>query len=172
MPGVALLSAHRPLPPHRAVGPASAARGARGDRRAQGACPGGVLGTAWAVTRGDHAAVCAPPVPPIACHLCPGAGIARAAAAADLARAPGASVTPGCRAAAPPGHGRPALGRSLHACVAQSPGRSGSDRPYPDPVHLSAGLPSAVDGALASHPDDAGPLTTAPGHRTDADRKS
>ena len=71
-------------------------------------------------------------------------------------------------AAAPPGHGRPALGRSLHAGVAQSPGGSRPDRPHSGPVHLSAGLPSAVDGALASHPGDAGPLAPAPGHRTDA----
>src|SRR5262245_18549957 len=98
MPGIALLPAYRPLSPHRALGTASAAPGTRGDRRAEGACPGGVLGTAWAVTHGDRAAVCAPPVPAVARHLCPGAGIARAAAAADLARAPRASITPGCRA--------------------------------------------------------------------------
>jgi hypothetical protein len=73
-----------------------------------------------------------------------------------------------CRAAAPPDHGRPALGRSLHAGVAQSPGGSGSDHSHPDPVHLSAGLPSAVDGALTPHPGDSGPLAPAPGHRTDA----
>jgi hypothetical protein len=91
-----------------------------------------------------------------------------AAAAADFARAPGAPAAPGCRAAAPPGHGRPALGRSLHAGVAQPPGRSRPDRPHPDPVHLSAGLPAAVGGALASHPGDAGPLAPEPGHRTDA----
>ena len=35
---------HTALYPHRAAGPASAARGARGDRRAEGAAPGGVLG--------------------------------------------------------------------------------------------------------------------------------
>src|SRR5437660_5283600 len=168
MPGMALLSAYRPLPPHRAVGSASAARGARGDRCAEGTAPGRVLGTAWSVASGDRTPVCASPVPPVACHLCPRASIARAAAAADLVRAPGTPAAPGCRAAAPPGHGRPALGRSLHAGVAQSPGGSRPDRPYPDPVHLSTGLPSAVDGALASHPGDAGPLAPAPGHRTDA----
>ena len=42
------------------------------------------------------------------------------------------------------------------------------DHPHPGPVHLSAGLPSAVGGALASHPDDAGALAPASGHRTDA----
>src|SRR5262249_869330 len=161
MPGIALLSAYCPLSPHRAGGPASAARGARGDRRAAGAAPGGVLGTAGPGASGDRATVCAPPVPPPACDLCPGAGIARAAAATDLACAPGAPAAPGGRAAAPPGHGRPALGRSLHAGVAQPAGGSGPDRPHPGPGHLSAGLPSAVDGALALHADDTGPLAPA-----------
>src|SRR5215510_4249972 len=110
MPGIALLSAYRPLSPHRTAGPASAARGARGNLRAEGAAPGGVPGTAWPVASGDRAAVCSPPVPPVVCHLCPPAGITRAAAAADLARAPGTPAAPGGRAAAPPGHGRPALG--------------------------------------------------------------
>src|SRR5215831_18245363 len=165
MPGIALLSAYRPLSPHRAGGPASAARGARGDRRAAGAAPGGVLGTAGPVTGRDCAAVRAPPVPPSACDLCPGAEIARAAAAAHLARAPGAPAAPGGRAAAPPGHGRPALGRPLHAGVAQSPGGSRPHDSPPGAVHLSSGLPSAVDGALALHAGDAGPLAPAPGHR-------
>src|SRR5262249_5190367 len=168
MPRIALLSAYCPLPPHRAVGTASAAPGARGDCRAEGAATGGVLKTAGPVASRDRAAVCSPPVPPVACHLCSPARAARAAAAADLARAPGAPTTPGCRAAPPPDHGRPALGRSLHAGVAQPPGGSGPDRPHSGPVHLSAGLPSAVDGALASHPDDTGPLAPAPGHRADA----
>src|SRR4029453_3783771 len=168
MPGIALLSAYCPLPPHRAVGPASAARGARGDRRAEGAAPGGILGTACPATGRDRAAVCSPPVPPGACDLYPCAGIARAAAAANLARAPGAPAAPGGRAAAPPDHGRPALGRSLHTGVAQPAGGSRSDRSHPGPVYLSAGLQPAVDGALASHPGDTGPLAPAPGHRTDA----
>src|SRR5262249_53821503 len=115
MPGIALLPAYRPLSSHRAIGPASAAPGTRGDRRAEGACPGGVLGTVWPIITRARAAVCSPPVPPVACHLCPCAGIARAAAAADFACAPGVFAAPGRRAAAPPGHGRPALGRSLHA---------------------------------------------------------
>src|SRR5262249_29823519 len=104
------LPAYRPLSPHRAIGTASAAPGTRGDRRAEGACTGGVLGTVWSAISGDHAAVGSPPVPPVACDLCPCAGIARAAAAADFARAPGVFAAPGCRAATPPGHGRLALG--------------------------------------------------------------
>jgi class 3 adenylate cyclase len=115
MPGITLLSAYRPVSSHRAVGTASAAPGARGDRRTEGAATGGVLGTAWPATSRDRAAVCSPPVPPVACHLCPCASVARAAAAADLARAPGAPAASCGRAAAPPGHGRPALGRSFHA---------------------------------------------------------
>src|SRR5262249_45625867 len=108
MPGLALLSAHRSLSPYRATGTASAARGARDDRAAEGASTRGVFRTAWPVTSGDRAAVCAPPVPPVAYHLRPCAGIARAAAAADPARAPGPPAAAGDRAAAAPGHGRPA----------------------------------------------------------------
>src|SRR5262245_14059232 len=110
MPGLALLPAHRSLPSHRAVSTASAVRGARGDRRAEGASTGRVFRTAWPALGGDCAAVCASPVPPVAGHLRPCADIARAATAADVARAPGAPTAPGDRATAAPGHGRPALG--------------------------------------------------------------
>ena len=74
----------------------------------------------------------------------------------------------GRAAAAALGHGRPALGRSLDAGVAQSPGRSRPDRPHPGPVHLSAGLQPALDGARASHPGDAAALAAAPGRGDDA----
>ena len=79
-----------------------------------------------------------------------------------------APLTHGRAAAAPPGHGRPALGRSLDPRVAQSPGGSGPNHPHPGLVHVSAGLQRAVDGAGASDPGDVSPLAPGPDHAPDA----
>ena len=64
-------------------------------------------------------------------------------------------------------HGRPALGRSVHAGAAQPPGRSRPHRPHPDAVHLSAGLQPALDGAGPSHPAHGQPLAPTPGRGGD-----
>ena len=64
-------------------------------------------------------------------------------------------------------HGRPALGRSVHAGAAQSPGRSRPHRPYPGAVDLSARLQPALDGAVAPHPGDACSLASSTGRRDD-----
>ena len=55
----------------------------------------------------------------------------------------------------------------VHARVAQPPGRSRPHGSYPGPAHLSSGLPPTLDGALASHADDAVTLAAAPGCRDD-----
>src|SRR4030095_10621929 len=64
-------------------------------------------------------------------------------------------------------HGGPALGRPVHAGVAQPPGRSRPHRPYSDAVDLSARLQPALDGALAPHPGDAVAPAAGPGRRDD-----
>src|SRR5262249_1799761 len=68
-----------------------------------------------------------PPFPPAAGRLCARDGVARAAEAADPA-CPAHHLDAHCGPAARAlCHGRPALGRSVHPGVSQSPGRS---RPY------------------------------------------
>ena len=88
----------------------------------------------------SHAPLCRPPLPAAGRRLCPPDRVARAAEAADPARPPDdppAHSSPATRALC---HGRPALGRSVHAGVAQPPGRSRSHGPHPGAVDLSARL--------------------------------
>ena len=126
---------------------------------------GGVPGAVWPATGGGRAPLCRPPLPPAARRLCPPDRVARAAEAADPARPPddpAAHCRPAARALC---HGRPALGRSVHAGVPQPPGRSRPHRPHPGAVDLSSRLQPALDGALAPHPGDAAALAASPGRR-------
>ena len=100
---------------------------------------------------------------PLRRRLCPPDLVARAAEAADPARPPddpAAHCRPAARALC---HGRPALGRSVHAGVAQPPGRSRPHRTHPGAVDLSARLQPTLDGALAPHPGHTAALAASPG---------
>ena len=104
---------------------------------------------------------------PLARRLCPPDRVSRAAEAEDPARPPDDPAAHRRAAAGALRHGRPALGRSVHAGAAQPPGRSRPHRPHPGAVHLSPRLQPALDGALAPHPGDAPALAAAPGRRDD-----
>ena len=144
------------LYPHdRSAGAGGAALRAGGVPAAEAQQTGGIPGAVWPAAGGGGAAVCRPPLPAADRRLCPPDLVARAAEAADPARPPddpAAHRRPAARALC---HGRPALGRSVHAGVPQPPGRSRPHRPHPGAVDLSARLQPALDGALAPHPGDA-----------------
>ncbi len=74
---------------------------------------------------------------PLAASLCPSYDISRAAEAADPACPPDDLAAHRRTAAGALCHGRPALGRSDHAGIAQPPGRSRPHRPHPGAVDLS-----------------------------------
>jgi class 3 adenylate cyclase len=82
---------------------------------------GGVLGAVWPAAGGGRAALCRPPLPAAGRRLCAPDDVTRAAEAADLA-GPADDPAADRRPAAPAlRDGRPALGRSDHAGVAQPP---------------------------------------------------
>ena len=107
--------------------------------------------------------LCLPPLAPAARGLCPPDHGARAAETADPPGPADDPVTHRRAAARALCHGRPALGRSLHAGAAQSPRGSRPHRPHPGAVHLSVGLPPALDGACPPHPGDAAPFAASSG---------
>ena len=151
VPMFALLPEQRLVSADRAAGAGAALR-AGGVPPAEAAQTGGVLvqyGLPWRRP--------CPSLPPSSrCRspeLCPtDLSLAPAAEAEDPPDSPddpAAHRRPAARALR---HGRPALGRSVHAGAAQPPGRSRPHRPHPGAVHLSAGLSPALDGAARTSP--------------------
>src|SRR4029453_9168076 len=167
MSGLALLSAYGPLPPDRTAGTRRTALRPRGVATAEAPQTGIVRGAIRSAAGGGRPPLYRAPLPAAAGRLCSPVHVTRAAEAAHLSCAPDAPLTHGLAAAAPPGPGRPALGRSLDPRVAQSPGGSGPNHPHPGLVHVSAGLQPAMDGAGASDPDDISPLAPGADHGPD-----
>ena len=144
------------LYPHdRPAGAGGAALRAGGVPAAEAEQTGGVRGAVRPAAGGGRAALRRPPLPAAGRRLCPPDRVSRAAEAADPACPPDDPAAHRRPAAGALRHGRPALGGSVHAGVAQPPGRSRPHRPHPGALHLSARLQPALDGALAPHPGDA-----------------
>src|SRR5262249_1709590 len=137
------------------------------DPAAEAAQVGRMPRAVWPAAGGGGPPLCDPPLAPAARCLCAPDCIARAAEAADAARPPDAASPHRYTATSALGHGRPALGRSVDAGGAQSPGRSTPRRLPPGGVDLSAGFQPTVDGAHAPHPGDAAALGATGGDRDD-----
>src|SRR5262249_30280235 len=156
-----------PVSHDRDAGAGGAALRAGGLIPAEAAPTRGMPGAVWSAPAGGRAPLGCAPLAPTDGRLRPPGHVARAAEAADLARLtddPAAHRRPAARVLC---DGRPALGRSVHAGAAQSPGRSRPHGAHPGPVHLSPRLPATVDGARAPYPGEAGPLAAAPGRGVD-----
>src|SRR5262249_1419494 len=124
-------------------------------------------GAVWPATGRGRTSVRRPSLPAAECRLSSLERVSRATEAEDPAYAPDDPATHRRPAARALGHGRPALGRSDHARIAQPPRRSRAHRAHPGAVDLSSRLQPTLDGALAPHPGDAQSLATAPGGGND-----
>src|SRR5262249_56789228 len=120
-----LLSAYGLLPPDRAARPRRVALRPRGVPAAEAPQTGRVLAAIRSAAGRGRPPLCGAPLPAAAGRLCSPVHVTRAAEAAHLSCAPDAPLMHGLSAAAPPGHGRPALGRPFDPRVAQSAGGSG-----------------------------------------------
>ena len=150
-------------PMDRSAGAGSTTFRAGGVSAAEARQTRGLPGAVWPAAGGDRAPLGRPALAPAARGLCPPDDVSRAAEADDAARPPDHPVAHRGPAAGALCHGRPALGRSDYAGVAQPPGRSRPHRSHPGAVDLSARLQPALDGALASHPGDAAALAASTG---------
>src|SRR5262249_32258089 len=153
----------RLVPHDRSVGAGDAALRPRRVPATEAWQIGGIPGAVWPAAGRDCAPPGCPPLSAADCRVCPPNPVARPAEAEDPTSPTHDPVAYRCAAAGALCHGRPALGRSDHVRIPQSPGRSRPHVPHPGAVHLSSRLQPALDGTFAPHPDDPAALAAATG---------